>query len=60
MEQTKVDRLNFLFEKMIANSANVIERRELNNLYQEYINDGRDKPQQSSSYRPMNKVAVNY
>ena len=30
------------FEKMVSNAANNIERHELNNLYQEFINDGRE------------------
>ncbi len=42
MEQRKVSRLNALFEKMLSDSANHIEKKELNNLYKEYINDGRD------------------
>lgn len=59
MEQTKVNRLNSLFEKMVANNANIIEKRELNNLYQEFINDGRDKPRYNDSYNQLSKVAIN-
>lgn len=59
MDQNKINRLNSLFEKMVANNANIIERRELNNLYQEFINDGRDKPRFNYSYNPINKVAIN-
>jgi hypothetical protein len=44
MEQKKVTRLNILFEKVVADNANIIERRELSVLYQEYINDGRETP----------------
>lgn len=58
MEQSKVSRLNLLFEKVVANNANVIERRELNNLYQEYINDGRDKTHQNTSANYLSKVAI--
>lgn len=47
MERDKVSRLNRLFEKMMSDSANVIEKRELNNLYQEYINDGRENTSKS-------------
>tara|TARA_R110001592_G_scaffold37251_32_gene124436 strand:- start:6596 stop:6814 length:219 start_codon:yes stop_codon:yes gene_type:complete len=42
MEQRKLIRLNDLFEKAVADKANVIERRELKVLYQEYIDDGRE------------------
>ncbi len=45
MEQKKITRLNILFEKVVADNANIIERRELSVLYQEYINDGRDNTQ---------------
>ncbi len=58
MESRKVSRLNTLFEKMVSNNANIIERRELNSLYQEYINDGREKPYEKSSYQPLKKVAM--
>jgi len=53
MENKKVNRLNMLFEKMVSNSADVIEKRELNSLYQEYIDDGRDNHQ-----KPVNKSTV--
>jgi len=42
LEPKKTIRLNNLFEKVVSDKANIIERRELNALYQEYINDGRD------------------
>ena len=42
MEQRKLARLNDLFEKVVSDNANVIERKELNALYQEYIDDGRE------------------
>jgi len=58
MEQSKVVKLNSLFEKMVSNSANVIEKRELTHLYQEYINDGRDNPVHQRKNRRVNKVAV--
>ncbi|XQW84714.1 hypothetical protein ACOYR1_16485 [Thalassotalea piscium] len=41
MEQNKVERLNDLFEKMVSDNANNFEEMELKNLYQEFINDGR-------------------
>jgi hypothetical protein len=43
MEHKKTTRLNDLFEKVVADKANIIERRELSVLYEEYINDGREK-----------------
>lgn len=58
MEQNKVKRLNSLFEKMVANDVNMIEKKELNNLYQDYINDGRDNPRKTY-YAQVNKVALN-
>jgi hypothetical protein len=42
MEQKKLTRLNDLFEKVVSDCASLIERRELNVLYQEYIDDGRE------------------
>jgi hypothetical protein len=42
MEQKKLIQLNDLFEKVVSDSASPIERRELNILYQEYIDDGRE------------------
>lgn len=55
MEQTRLNRLNSLFEKMVSNNANVVEKKELNNLYQEYINDGRDTSLSGNSYRHVKK-----
>jgi len=45
MEQNKLTRLSVLFEKAVADKANIIEKRELTVLYQEYIDDGREKYQ---------------
>lgn len=59
MEQIKVNRLNSLFEKMVANNANIIEKRELNNLYQEFIDDGREQPRFNDNYHQESKVAIN-
>ncbi|GHE94144.1 hypothetical protein GCM10011501_24600 [Thalassotalea profundi] len=53
MEQPKVDRLNDLFEKVLANSANSIEKHELGRLYKEFIDDGRDNKQRK--YEPSSK-----
>lgn len=33
--------LNILFEKMVSDAADNSEKRALNRLYQEYINEGR-------------------
>jgi len=58
MENSQVVKLNSLFEKMVSNSANAHEKRELNHLYQEYINDGRDGVAKPRVNRRQNKVAV--
>jgi hypothetical protein len=42
MEPSKVVRLGCLFEKAVANNAKLLEKRELDKLYNEFINDGRD------------------
>jgi len=42
VEKIKLVRLSNLFEKMVADNANNAEKRELSNLYQEYINFGRE------------------
>lgn len=42
MEQRKLVRLNYLFEKAVANNAKTAERNELEQLYQEFIDDGRE------------------
>ena len=59
MEQRKVTRLNTLFEKMVSSNVNVIERRELNHLYNEYIDDGRDKPRKSITSRSKRRSSIN-
>ncbi len=41
MKRIKMERLNALFEKIVANNANNAERFELRVLYQEYIDDDR-------------------
>ena len=42
MKQVDMSRLNALFEKMVANRANIKEQRELSQLYTDFINEGRD------------------
>jgi len=42
VDKVKLVRLSNLFEKMVSDNANNAERRELSNLYQEYINFGRE------------------
>lgn len=42
MDATKADRLNELFEKMVAERASKSECIELADLYSEFINDGRE------------------
>jgi hypothetical protein len=49
----KLTRLNNLFEKVVSDQANIIERRELNTLYAEYIDEGREvglQVEESSHY----------
>jgi len=57
MKRIKMERLNALFEKMVANSANNEERCELRVLYQEYIDDGRSGAYQAQSSEPTMQVA---
>ncbi|GLX78091.1 hypothetical protein tinsulaeT_14310 [Thalassotalea insulae] len=59
MDKRKVNRLNTLFEKMVSDDANINERRELDQLYQEYINDGRDHPRRKSLNDSFRKIAMN-
>lgn len=42
MNTNKLVRLNCLFEKALVNNVKLIEKRELAELYNEFINDGRD------------------
>lgn len=42
MDPSKLIRLSCLFEKAVANNAKLLEKRELDELYNEFINDGRD------------------
>jgi len=59
MERNKVSRLNVLFEKMVQNRASQSERDELRQLYEEYIEDGREgfysgrTPKNTSSITPF-------
>jgi len=46
MEQKQLTRLSQLFEKAVADKANIIERRELKVLYQEYIEEDRENSHQ--------------
>lgn len=42
MNTNKLVRLNSLFEKALTNNVKLIEKRELADLYNEFINDGRN------------------
>jgi len=44
---------------MMAEKANVIEKKELSYLYQEYINDGRSVITKANAYRSVKSIAVN-
>ena len=41
MNREKMARLQILFEKMVSDCADYVERRELKALYTEYIDHGR-------------------
>ncbi|MFT5757981.1 MAG: hypothetical protein ACI9LM_002718 [Alteromonadaceae bacterium] len=56
VEKVKLVRLSSLFEKMVSDNANNAEKRELNNLYQEYINFGRDNEIHHSSSKQHQAV----
>lgn len=43
MNTNRLVRLNCLFEKALVNNMKLIEKRELAELYDEFINDGRDE-----------------
>ena len=58
MEQLKVKRLNDLFEKMMSNKASSGEQRELTQLYQEFIDDGRENLRGIAQHRNAHKVAL--
>lgn len=45
MDATKANRLNELFEKMVADRASKSECKELAHLYSEFIDDGREYQQ---------------
>lgn len=42
MDAIKLTRLNCLFEKAVNNNAKLLEQQELKQLYNEYINEGRN------------------
>ena len=42
MDQNRINRMNILFEKMVARTANTREKRELDSLYSEFFNEGRE------------------
>lgn len=42
MKPDKLARLNCLFEKALENKVKLLEKRELADLYNEFINHGRD------------------
>lgn len=42
MEQSSLNRMNTLFERMVSNMASPSERMELNHLYDQFFFDGRD------------------
>ena len=55
MEPSKLVRLNCLFEKAVANNVKLLEKRELDELYNEFINDGRDSESSNMVIFPSTK-----
>lgn len=43
MDSNQLARLSYLFEKAVAKNTKLLENRELEQLYNEFINDGREK-----------------
>ena len=56
MKRTKMERLNLLFEKMVADNANNAERFELRILYQEYLENSRDVMHQTQSIPSSHRI----
>lgn len=56
MDAIKLTRLNFLFEKAVNNKAKLLEQRELKQLYNEYINEGRNHGKSKMVTFPLNIV----
>lgn len=59
MEPNKLARLSSLFEKAVADNAKSLEKRELDQLYSEYINDGRDNIKSNTDVGPSGKRPSN-
>tara|TARA_R110000737_G_scaffold113384_1_gene146524 strand:- start:1264 stop:1446 length:183 start_codon:yes stop_codon:yes gene_type:complete len=55
METNKLARLSSLFEKAVANNAKLLEKRELDELYNEFINEGRDSLKSNMIMFPSQK-----
>jgi len=55
MEPHKLARLSCLFEKAVTNNAKLLEKRELDKLYDEFINDGRDNVKNNMVVFPTGK-----
>lgn len=56
MEKSKLLRLNCLFEQAVANNDKFLEDRELFELYNEFINDGRDHIKNNMIVFPAGKA----
>jgi hypothetical protein len=56
MELNKLVRLNCLFEKAVANNDKFLEERELFELYNEFMNDGRDHIKSNMIVFPAGKT----
>lgn len=56
MDAIKLSRLNCLFEKAVNNNAKLLEQRELKQLYNEYINEGRNQRKGTRGTFPLKIV----
>lgn len=56
MDAIKLSRLNCLFEKAVNNNAKLLEQRELKQLYNEYINEGRNQGKSRRGTFPLKIV----
>jgi hypothetical protein len=56
MDAIKLTRLNCLFEKALDNNAKLVEQHELKQLYNEYVNEGRNKNKSKVTTFPLKAV----
>lgn len=56
MDAIKLTRLNCLFEKALDNNAKLVEQHELKQLYNEYVNEGRNIDKSKVTTFPLKVV----